>query len=96
LAQSPKVDVVGDDKRNDIFEPNVLPHLANIGGIANEDMSDLQKRDNNWTVRCLKQVDTYAWLGKTRYAFIFTPTSMTFLRYFLVRKMSFCVIPCLV
>ncbi|KAI0141868.1 hypothetical protein GGR57DRAFT_519838 [Xylariaceae sp. FL1272] len=89
-GESDHVHVVGEDKLSANFDPALLVYLEDIGGIDNssgpEDRKDPPKANLSAAVWALKQVGTYAFLGNTRYAFIRTETTTTYLRYFLVQS----------
>ncbi|KAI1264501.1 hypothetical protein F5Y18DRAFT_428131 [Xylariaceae sp. FL1019] len=80
-------EVVGDAESSATFNPEVLKYLQKLGGVDEANFVGMVPgsiKSLTRYLRILKQVGTYAWLGRTRYGFILTDTTITFLRYFMV------------
>ncbi|KAI1130652.1 hypothetical protein F5Y10DRAFT_262993 [Nemania abortiva] len=83
--------VVGEDKRSQGFDPQLLGNLISVGGTDYENIfrSERSKSRIKYVIATLKQIGTYAWLGQTRYAFVITENTATFLRFFLVQRAQY-------
>ncbi|KAI0146116.1 hypothetical protein GGR57DRAFT_506634 [Xylariaceae sp. FL1272] len=85
---SRRADVVGDDKLSTVFKPERIGDLLVRNSSVGEehDVEEL-KANLQWTLR---QLATYAFAAGTRYAFIRTDETITFLRFFLVESTGEC------